>query len=151
MAQENFQRDISVTGTSDEVWNVIIDVPKLVSWVTILHDVATIAPLESYTAVLTDRIGMFKLSADLDITVKDKKEAEFITVHAEGEDRQVGSRIAVDARVTLVPTDAGGTTFEVTGTYEVSGRVATLGGSAIRKKANKILNEFFSSMEREFA
>jgi carbon monoxide dehydrogenase subunit G len=37
----------------------------------------------------------------------------------------------------------------VTGAYEVSGRVATLGAGAIKKKAGRILDEFFGSLERE--
>jgi hypothetical protein len=36
----------------------------------------------------------------------------------------------------------------VSGSYEVTGRPATLGAGAIRKKAGRIIEEFFGSAER---
>lgn len=37
------------------------------------------------------------------------------------------------------------------GTYEVTGRVATLGAGAIRKKGDRVLEGFFENAERELA
>ena len=67
-----------------------------------------------------------------------------IRVHAEGEDRQVSSRILVDAVLELLPQDGAGTLVAVAGGYEVSGKVATMGAGMIRQKATKILDEFFA-------
>ena len=45
--------------------------------------------------------------------------------------------------------DGSGTALGVTGRYEVTGRVATLGAAAIRKKGDKILAEFFANAAKE--
>jgi len=37
----------------------------------------------------------------------------------------------------------------VTGRYEITGRIATLGSGAIRKKGDKVLEEFFTNLVRE--
>jgi carbon monoxide dehydrogenase subunit G len=141
MPRETFDRKISVPVGRDTAWRVITDVPSLVGWVSLLQEAQTISELE-------DKIGMFALKADLDITVVEYSEPDHIVVHAEGEDRQVASRIVVDATVRL--SDEGtGSQVHVTGAYEVSGRVATLGAGAIKKKAGRILDEFFGSLERE--
>lgn len=149
MPTSAFSRDLAVTSGADECWKVLTDVRRLVSWVSVLKDAEEIVPLERYTAVLMDRLGPFKLKADLGIDVSEVAVPRHVRVRAAGEDRQVASRIAVDAAVELVPLEDGGTRVSVQGTYEVVGRVASMGGSTIRKKADKILEEFFSSVEKE--
>jgi len=146
--RETFDRAISVPVDRAVAWSRITDVPTLVGWVSLLRDAEVISELEKYRATLQDKIGMFALKADLDIAVVEHSEPGFITVHAEGEDRQVASRIVIDVTVRLA--EAGdGTEVNVAGVYEVSGRVATLGAGTIRKKAGKILEEFFTALERE--
>lgn len=137
-----FERSQVVAADQQQCWTVYTDVPKLVTWVSVLDDAKEIAHLETYSAVLADRIGPFKLKADLDITVSEVVPGEHIRVRANGEDRQVASRIAVDAVLSMQPQD-GGTLVRAKGRYEVVGRVATMGASMIVKKADKILDEFF--------
>jgi carbon monoxide dehydrogenase subunit G len=143
-----FNRDIAVSAAPEECWGVLTDVLKLVDWVTILDAATEITHLEKYTAVLMDRMGPFKLRADLDITVSEVEQGQHIRVHAEGEDRQVASRIVVDA-VLILSSVGDATVIAVDGMYEVSGRVATMGAGMIRQKATKILDEFFGRIEAE--
>jgi uncharacterized protein len=143
-----FDRSQVVAADQHRCWAVYTDVPKLVTWVSILDDAKEIAYLESYTAVLADRLGPFKLKADLDIKVSEVVPGEHIRVRAEGEDRQVASRIKIDAVLDLESQD-GGTAVRAVGSYEVVGRVATMGASMIVKKANKILDEFFAHSVEE--
>ena len=150
MAKEAFTRTLDLSVAPQVAWQTITDVPTLVSWVSILLQAETIEEMSRYSAVLQDRIGMFALKADLDISVLSCTPPTSITVQAKGEDRQVGSRIAVGATAALHErSDHTGTQLEVTGTYEVSGKVATLGAGMIRKKATTVLDEFFQSVERE--
>jgi uncharacterized protein len=143
-----FDRSQMVAADQQQCWKVYTDVPRLVSWVSVLDDAKEIAYLESYTAVLADRLGPFKLKADLDITVSEVVPGEHIRVRAEGEDRQVASRIKIDAVLTMDPQDSG-TFVRAKGSYEVVGKVATMGAGMIVKKANKILDEFFGHSVEE--
>lgn len=138
---QTFERRFEVAVPPGQVWQTVTDVERLVSWISVLHSAREIEPLSTYTATLEDRLGPFRLRADLDVTVTDSTPPEQITVRAEGEDRQVGSRISVLGTVTLRPAGAG-TAVTVVGEYEVTGRAASLGASTIRKKANVILEEF---------
>ena len=138
-----FERSQIVAADPERCWTVYTDVPRLVTWVSILDDAKEIAPLETYTAVLADRLGPFKLKADLDIKVSEVLPGEHIRVRADGEDRQVASRIAIDAVLAMDRQEIG-TLVCARGNYEVVGRVATMGASMIVKKANKILDEFFA-------
>jgi uncharacterized protein len=144
-----FSRELAVSADADTCWAVLTDVPRLVDWVSIVDEAKEIQPLEKYTAVLMDRLGPFKLRADLDITVSEVETGRHIRVRAAGEDRQVSSRIGVDATLTLTSRGDAGTDVRVDGSYEVVGKVATLGAGMIRQKAAKILDEFFDRAAAE--
>jgi carbon monoxide dehydrogenase subunit G len=149
MPSMTFERDLTVGSDPSKCWAVLTDVPRLVSWVSIVQDAQEVSRLERYTAVLMDRLGPFKLRADLDITLDGVRENAQVHVKAAGEDRQVSSRIGIDATLRLTEAGDGGTTIAVTGSYEVVGRVATLGAGMIRQKAAKILDEFFAHAAAE--
>ncbi|HKC27636.1 MAG TPA: SRPBCC domain-containing protein [Jatrophihabitans sp.] len=138
-----FGRDLLVHSDPENCWAIVTDVPRLVGWVTILHEAKELTALEHYEAVLMDRMGPFKLRADLDIKVSEVEIGRRIRVRASGEDRQVSSRIGVDATLTLEPQPDGQTMIRATGSYEVVGRVASLGAGMIKQKATKIIDEFF--------
>lgn len=144
MPSASFTREIVVTADPARCWDVLTDVPRLVDWVSIVDDAKEIARLERYTAVLMDRLGPFKLKAVLDIVVSEVEEGKRIRVQANGEDRQVASRIGINAVLVLNARHDGQTAISVDGTYEVIGRVATMGAGTIRTKANKVMDEFFS-------
>lgn len=156
MPTAQFDRTISVGADAATCWKILTDVGRVAGWVSIVGSVDERQHLQSYTAVLEDRMGPFRMRADLDIQVRDVVEGRSLSLRAEGEDRQVASRIAVDATL-RVDDDRGGeggnegSTVAVEGTYEVTGKVATLGASMIRSKARKLLDEFFAAAERELS
>lgn len=142
--RQEFSRTIEVAAPRQRAWASVVDVDQVAGWITIVGGAEEIAPLKRYRALLEDRLGPFKLRADLDIEVVELEEGRHLRARASGEDRQVGSRIAVDASLRLA--DAGaGTAIEVTGAYEVTGRVAALGAGAIRKKGDAVLDDFFGN------
>lgn len=150
MPAATFQRTLEVRAEPEQCWATLTDVPLLTSWVSIVSEAEIIDPMARYSAVLMDKLGPFKLRADLAIRLSDVVVGEHVHLFAEGEDRAVASRIVVDATLHLTPTEQG-TRIEAQGRYEVNGRVASTGTSMIRKKADKVLDEFFAAAQRELA
>jgi carbon monoxide dehydrogenase subunit G len=144
---QDFSKTIELTASPAAVWDALLDVRKVASWLTIVRDVRDVEPPRRYSALLEDRLGPFAMRADLDVTVETEGDTR-MHVAAAGEDRQVASRISAAIDVALEPV-AAGTSMRVTGRYEITGRIATLGSGAIRKKGDKILEEFFSNVGRE--
>lgn len=132
----------------DQVWQSLLNVPRVASWVSIVKSFKEVHPLSRYRAVLEDRLGPFTLRADLDITVDKLVKGRMVRGHAAGEDRQIGSGIRAVLTAKLDP-DGSGTVIDVAGHYEVTGRVAALGAAAIRKKADRIMEEFFTHAAAE--
>lgn len=128
---------------------MLTDVSRIAGWVTVVGEVREIERLQRYEAVLHDELGPFKLNADLDIAVTDLDEGRSIRFTAKGTDRQVSTSISVDACLSLAPGDRGHTAIEVEGRWTVLGTVATMGSGTIRKKADTIMEEFFTAAAKE--
>ena len=144
-----FDREIDVQVPPARVWDRILELDCIAGWVKIIEDVEQVEHLDAYRAVLTDSLGPFKMSADLEIAVTQHEHPVLISFTADGEDRQVGSRIWVDATLNLEPNEAG-SKLHFHGAYEVTGRAATLGASMIRTKASAMLDKFEAGAREEF-
>lgn len=146
--QQDFAKDVLLVAPAAPVWDALLDFERVASWLTIVGEVREIEPMRRYGAVLEDRLGPFTLRADLTVTVEAAPEERRLRVSASGEDRQVASRISATLDV-VVTEQAAGSVVSVTGRYEITGRVATLGSGAIRKKGDKVLEDFFENAGRE--
>lgn len=147
MPSGQLSRNLEVSSTPSECWAVLTDVQRIAGWVGIAHDVTEVEHLESYTVVLQDKFGPFKLNADMDVEVTDVDTEKKIHFRGNGTDRSVGTTISIDAGMELTPTDQG-TSIQVEGSYQVVGTVASMGGSTIKKKADTIVEEFFEAAQR---
>jgi carbon monoxide dehydrogenase subunit G len=148
MPSVDFSRKVTVPATPETAWTIVTDVDRVAGWVTVIGSVVEVEHLSRYSAVLADRLGPFKLSADLTVSVTHLDELRSIAFLADGEDRHVASRIKIEAELTISPTTEG-CEIDVAGRYEVTGRVANLGSSMIRAKGERILDEFFAKVETE--
>jgi carbon monoxide dehydrogenase subunit G len=148
MSTGTIERTIDVGLDPSVVWTRITDVSEVASWLPIIEEVTERERLALYDAVLHDRVGPFRLRADLTIKVTEAVEPTQISVEAAGEDRQVRSHIGIHATLALGPAPSGGgTRLHLLGNYEVTGRVATLGASTIDSKARKLADEFCARAE----
>ena len=148
MASQRFDRRLDVASGRQRAWAVLTDVQELTSWVRIVHETVEIDRLNTYTAVLQDRLGPFALKAVLDISVTVPEELTEIRVQASGRDRAVDTKLTVDATLRLGDAAGGGTTVQVDGEYQVTGKVAAMGAGVIRKKADQILADFVTNAAR---
>jgi uncharacterized protein len=147
--KQEFNETLTVDAAPAAVWTTVSDIPTVLSWISIVESVEDVAT-GRYRVVLADKLGPFKLRADIAVDVTERIEGEKIRAHGDGEDRQIGSRLIVDVELDVTAADAG-TTVDVRGSYEVTGRPAALGAGSIRKKASNILSEFFAAAQRDVA
>jgi carbon monoxide dehydrogenase subunit G len=143
--REEFSGTLQIPAPAASVWPVVSDVPTVLSWISIVESVEPAG--DGYKVVLADKLGPFKLRADLNVAVAEQVPEQLMRAHGDGEDRQISSRLIVDVELVLTQ-DGDGTRVDVSGSYEVTGRPAALGAGSIRKKARGILDEFFASAER---
>jgi carbon monoxide dehydrogenase subunit G len=143
--RQDFHATLRLPVEAGRVWEVVSDVPTVLSWISIVESIDETD--SGYNVVLADKLGPFKLRADLAVTVDERVEGKLIRARGDGEDRQIGSRLIVDVALALQEQEHE-TQLDVSGSYEVTGRPASLGAGSIRKKATGVLAEFFTSAER---
>ena len=149
MPTVDFARTLIVPADEGVVWSTVTDVTTVAGWVSVVAEVVEVEPLSVYRAELSDGMGPFTLRADLLVKVIEVNPPERIGFSAEGEDLQIGTRIRVGAVLALRGLNES-TEIDVRGSYEVTGRVATLGASMIRTKGEKILDEFCGAVAAAF-
>ena len=146
--REAVDREFVVEAARDEVWPRLLDVQAVASWLPIMGSVTEVAPGlsgidgSSFQAAFEDKVGPFSLRADLRIDVAGVREREEVSIRARGEDRQIRSRILIDAVCSLADEGPDRTRVRLSGAYEITGRVATLGAGVIRSKAAKLIDTF---------
>ncbi len=143
-------RTVRISASPEQAWSVLLDFPRVASWLKVVHDLREIEPRRRYETMLEDRVGPFAMRADLAIDVRVDEPTHTLHVSGSGEDRQIASRISAALDVHVAPQDSG-SSVDVKGRYEITGRVATLGAGAIRKKGEKVLEDFFNNLERELS
>ena len=146
--REAVDREFVVEAARHEVWPRLLDVQAVASWLPIMHSVTEVSSGvtgidgSSFQAAFEDRVGPFTLRADLHIEVAGVHDSEEVAIRARGEDRQIRSRIMIDAAARLSDAGPGQTRVRLSGSYEITGRVATLGAGVIRSKATKLIDTF---------
>lgn len=145
---QDVSRTVRVAAPADRAWSVLLDFPRVASWLTVVRDLREVEPMRRYTTVLQDRVGPFAMRADLTIDVTADDAARRLRVSGSGEDRQIASRISAALDIAVAAAEAG-SEVAVSGRYEITGKIATLGAGAIRKKGDKVLEDFFASLVRE--
>ena len=149
--REAVDREFVVEAARDAVWPRLLDVQAVASWLPIMHSVTEVSSGASgidgasFQAAFEDKVGPFSLRADLRIEVAGVRESEEVSIQARGEDRQIRSRILIDAACSLADEPPDRTRVRLRGTYEITGRVATLGAGVIRSKANKLIDAFITN------
>ena len=146
--KEAVEREFVVDAARAEVWPRLLEVETVASWLPIMHSVTEVSSGgsgidgSSFQAAFEDKVGPFSLRADLRIEVAGVRESQEVSIRARGEDRQIRSRIMIDAACTLADEGPDRTRVRLSGAYEITGRVATLGAGVIRYKANKLIDTF---------
>lgn len=148
MALEKVERTVVVDADQRRAWEVLTDVGEFTSWVGIVHTVKEIEHMKSYTAVLEDKVGPFNLRADLAVSVQVIDDGSIIRVEASGRDRAVNSKIDIEGTLSLSGQPSGRTELTVRGSYQVTGRVATMGAGIIRKKGDMAIEQFFAGAQK---
>ena len=144
--KEAVDREFVVEAARDVVWPRLLDVHAVASWLPIMHSVTEVSTGtdsidgSSFQAAFEDKVGPFSLRADLHIEVSGVHDGEEVAIRARGEDRQIRSRIMIDAAARLSDAAPGRTRVQLVGSYEITGRVATLGAGVIRSKATKLID-----------
>src|ERR1700722_4140284 len=84
--QVNLTENLDLEASPEEVWKLLRDVPRLAALLPGVESVTGSQQTETYTATVTDRIGPFKISMNLDLRVTESVEPSLLKASIAGAD-----------------------------------------------------------------
>lgn len=137
-----FRVEAEIPRAASEVWAVLVDIPKIAGCIPGCEEVEERARLADYSAVLKQKLGPFKVALPATIAVREIREPSWIHAVAFGTERFTGTRIDVTLRVDLRDVAPGSSHMVAECDMQVAGKLASLGYSVIKKKAEENFTEF---------
>lgn len=134
--------EIALPETPERIWAVMVDVPSIAACIPGCENVVEEVRLERYSVTFKQKIGPFKLEVPAKVTVEGYEEPRFLTAQADGVDKLTRTKLAAVFNVTLTPVDRGRCLFSISAELQVAGKLASLGYSLIKKKAEENFAEF---------
>lgn len=137
-----FRVEAAIPRAASEVWAVLVDIPKIAGCIPGCEDVQERVRLADYSAVLRQKLGPFKVALPAMITVQEVREPNWVKALASGTEKFTGTRIDVTLRMDLRDTEPGSSHMVAECDMQVAGKLASLGYSIIKKKAEENFAEF---------
>lgn len=101
---------------------------------------------KSYTATMTEKVGPFRVEFPMQIEVLESEQMSYIKAQATGSDSRVGSRMKVELDVHLKE-NGNKTLLSLGVSVDILGKLATLGHSIIKRKADQAMDEFAQAIK----
>jgi uncharacterized protein len=142
------EKEITVDVPPERVWTFLWDVERVARCLPGAGDVRTVVPHERYTAVVSERVGPFKVSFPLEIQVVEAEPGRRLKAVASGRDAAMGSALKVTLDLQLAPA-GDGTRLLIASDANIQGKLGVLGHGIIQQRADGLITQFAQSMRRE--
>ncbi len=151
----NLNRTLLLEAPQQEAWRLLRDTPRLavlmpgVEGVTSENGAATgtAGALEKHLADVAEKVGPFRLQLKMAVTVLRADEPSLIEAELNGADARSENRLSGTLRAELKERGPGTTLLNMDASVEVVGKLAALGASPIRKKADDLFEQFIQRLK----
>lgn len=144
----NFENSIEIGVSRDTTWDFLWDVDRLIACVPGCEEASTVEAGKLYNARMVARVGPFKVTFPIKIEVLENEPKKRIKARASGSDNKIGSHLKVELDVSLE--DKGDATqLSFVASVDVLGKLATLGHSIIKRKADNDMVKFADAVKKE--
>jgi carbon monoxide dehydrogenase subunit G len=147
----NFAENLEIGAAQPEVWKLLDDTSKLAALVPGVEEAVRIerSEQEAYRVRVTEKVGPFKVTMKLEVTVTERVEPLVVTASLKGGDAMGMGRATGSIGVALAPLESG-TALTLTVNVEVLGKLATLGAPVVRRRVTELFGEFGRRVVAEF-
>ena len=142
-----FDEQIVVAAPREKVWNFIWDVDRFIACVPGCKEAKTLENAKIYTATMVEKVGPFRVEFPMRIEVEQSVPLSHIKARASGSDSKIGSLMKIDLDVNLKE-EGSGTLLSLVVTVDILGKLATLGHSIMKRKANQVMAEFVRELKK---
>jgi hypothetical protein len=136
-----FADEVTLSTDRARTWEALVDFRRIAACVPGCEDVEELEPLARYRAMMRQRVGPFRLDVPLEIEIEAVTPGESIRARARGRDKLTQTTVNATLSVTLAPA-GDGTRLAFVTDLQVTGRVAALGHSVIKRRSEENFAEF---------
>jgi len=142
-----FENKIAVAAPREKVWQFIWDVDRFIACVPGCKEAKTVEEGKVYTAMMVEKVGPFRVEFPMRIEVEESEPLSYIKARASGSDSKIGSLMKVELDVNLKE-EGSGTLLSIVASVDILGKMAALGHSIIKRKADQVMAEFFQAIKK---
>jgi uncharacterized protein len=143
-------KETEVAAGVDAAWALVGDLPRLSSCVPGVADLREIEPGSRYSATVTDKLGPFRLQLPVEISVQAREAPRRLAAELTGNDGRGQARVKGAVEATLEPAGQGAR-LSLNAHLEVLGKLAALGATPMRRRADDIFAEFVRRVTQELS
>lgn len=144
-----FEKQVQVEASRQDIWDLLWDVPRVVSCLPGCDEAEAIEPYQQYQATVQEKVGPFKIRIPLAIEVITNKPPEHLVAKANGRDGKLQSHLKIELDLTLIELQPQVTALNVRADVAVLGKLGTLGHSVIVRKGTEIVGQFATALQAE--
>ena len=147
----NVTENLEIGAAPADVWILLNDTVRLAALVPGVEEAIRIehTEQEAYRVRVTEKVGPFKVTMKLEVTVTGRVEPLSISASVKGGDAMGMGRATGLIGVALAPAESG-TALTLTVNVEVLGKLATLGAPVVRRRVTELFGEFGRRVVAEF-
>lgn len=142
-----FEKEIEIVSSRERVWEFLWDVDRFITCVPGCKEARTVEAGRIYTALMAERVGPFRVEFPMRIEVIQSEGLSSIKAQAAGTDSKVGSRMKVELEVHLKG-EGERTRLSFVASLDILGKLAALGHSIIKRKADQVMDEFVQAVKK---
>lgn len=150
----DFRIDATLPASASQLWAIFFDVRRVAALIPGCENVTEVEPLKSFSAVMKQKIGPFKLEMPTTIVVTSYSLEREVALTATGRDKFTGT--SIDVRMNIALSESGAADdvaclLAVEAEMQVAGRLASLGYPVVKKKSEELFAEFERRLRNELS
>lgn len=151
-SEMRFKKDITVAATPQMVWPLLRDVERMARCLPACQEVRTVVPHERYEAVVSQRIGPFKIRFPVSIQIMETEEPLRLKAVASAQDASMDTslRVSFDLRLEAMDT---GSRLVIASDANIIGKLGALGRGVIQqkieRKADELMTQFAQALQKQ--
>ena len=157
----SLNQTMTLAANQEEAWRLLRDTKRLAGLIPGVEGIESeyaessgtngVVPLEKHVANVVERVGPFRLNLKLAVTIVRTVEPSLIEAELNGADAKSQNRLSGTLRAELVQDHPAETRLSVDASVEVMGKLAALGASPIRRRANELFAQFTERLQAQFS
>jgi uncharacterized protein len=143
-----FENAVEIAVPIERAWEFLWDVDRFIVCVPGCEEAQTVEQGKHYSATMVAKVGPFKVTFPIKIEILESEELARIKARASGSDNKIGSHMKVDLDVSLEG-KGDATVLSFVASVDILGKLATLGHSIIKRKAEQDMAKFAQAVKQQ--